>query len=189
MSRINIPAPALAALQAAHVTHFTLLELQLDSGTQYLAALAHNVEVDGTTYLAAQGIGSIEPVRETAAEAAGLAFTLSAVPSAAIASALAEPLQGRPVILKFVILDGTTPRLDPVAWQGTLDAPTITDGGATAEIRVTAEHALLRWQQPTGQRFADADHQQRHPGDPFFQYAAQVAQDTLVWPGKEFYRQ
>jgi hypothetical protein len=189
VSRINLPAAARTALAQAHVTAFLLLEMEFDSGTQRLAALPFDVVVDGQTYTAAQGIGTIEAIKETGAMAAGLAFTLSAVPSAAIASVLTEPLQGRTVTVKLVVVDGATLRVDPVVWQGTLDVPTITDGGQTAQIRITAEHAMLRWQNPTGQLYSHADQALRDPTDKFFEFGSRVAKDTLVWPAKEFFRQ
>ncbi len=53
MSRANLDSATLAALQAANVTMFVLLELDFDSGRQYLVDLPFNVPWDGNTYLAA----------------------------------------------------------------------------------------------------------------------------------------
>lgn len=189
MSRVNLTPETKAALAQAHVTAFLLVEMALDSGTQRLAALPFDVVVEGQTYTAAQAIGTIEAIKETDAQAAGLAFTLGGVPSAAIASALTEPLQGRRVTVKLAVVDGPALRVDPVVWQGTLDVPTITDGGETAQIRITAEHAMLRWQNPTGQLYSHADQALRDPADLFFEFGSRVAKDTLVWPAKEFFRQ
>jgi hypothetical protein len=189
MARINIPAPALAALQESSVSAFALLLIELDGGPLRLAGLGHDVEVDGNTYMAAQHIGSIEPVSETATEAAGLAFTLSAVPPSAIASALTEPIEGRRVTLQVVVLEGATPHLLPIEWQGTMDSWTMTRAGGPATLRYTAEHAMMRWARATGQRFCHADHSARFPGDRFFEFVTQVAEQTLVWPSKEAFRQ
>ena len=188
MSRRDITPAMQAAFAQAHVTAFVLLELGFDTGTQYLAALPFDVVVDGITYQAAQGIGSIEPITETAGYAAGLAFTLSLLTEAAIASAITSDYQGRPVTIKLAVVDGTTLRIDPVAWRGSLDVPTLTDGARSAQVRVTAESEFIRWQQPTGQLFSDADHQAAHAGDLYFQFAAAASQDTVVWPGKEFFK-
>ena len=45
-----------------------------------------------------------------------------------------------------------------------------------AVIQVTAEHALIAWQQPSGALFSDAEQQLRSPGDKFFEFAAQMAE-------------
>lgn len=189
MSRINLPGGMATALAAAHVTQFVLLQLELDGGTVYLASTPFAVDYDGHTYLAAQGIGTIEPVAETAGEVRGLAYTLSGVPSSAIAGVLTEPLQGRTVTLRLAVVDGTTLIVDPVVWQGALDVPTIEDDGATCTIRVTAEHALLGWQQPSGRLFSNEQQQKDYAGDLFFEFAADLADKTIVWPAKEFFRQ
>ena len=189
MSRINLPAGMAAALAAAHVTHFVLLQLDLDSGAVYLTSAPFDVAWSGNTYLSAQGVGAIEPITETAGEAQGMTYVLSGVPSAAIAGALTEPLQGRTATLRLAVLDAGTLLVDPVVWQGALDVPTIDDDGATCTIRVTAEHALLGWQQPSGLLFSNEQQQAAYAGDKFFEFAAELADATIVWPGKEFFRQ
>ena len=74
-------------------------------------------------------------------------------------------------------------------WTGSLDVMSISDGADSAVIQVTAEHALIAWQQPRGALFSDAEQQMRHPGDKFFEFAAQMAEPTLVWPDNSFFKQ
>lgn len=189
MSRISLPGGMAALLADAHVTWFVLLQLDLDSGTQYLTSTPFDVDYGGHTYVAAQGIGTVEPITETAGEVQGMTYTLSGVPSSAIAGVLTEPLQGRTATLRLAVLSGTTVTVDPVVWQGALDVPTIEDDGATCTIRVTAEHALLGWQQPSGRLFSNEQQQADYSGDKFFEFAAGLADATIVWPGREFWRQ
>lgn len=188
MSRTSLDAPTLAALDAAHVTQLMLIDMEFDSGTQYLTTAPHDVAWNGHTYVSAQGVGSIDAVVETDTEARGLAFTLSGVPGSAIAGALTEPIQGRKVTLRLGIVDGTTLRVDPNIWSGYLDVMTVDDTAESPTIRVTAEHASIAWQQPSGRLFSDADQQAAHAGDKFFEYAAKVAEATIVWPAKEFFQ-
>lgn len=176
------------AVQQPHVTFLVLCELYLDGGTQYLASTPHNVDWGGHTYLAAQGIGTIEPTTETATEARGLTFTLSAVQSASLASAF-EPVQGRKAILRLGIVDGGVLRVDPNVWSGTLDVLTIVDQAGNPAITVTAEHAMLAWQQPSGQLFSHQDQLAIDDTDMFFEHAAAMAETTLQWPNKVFFRQ
>jgi hypothetical protein len=187
MSRTALDPSMLSALAAAHVTSFLLLELGFDSGTQYLTSAPHNVPWDGHDYLAAQGIGSIEPIIETDSEARGLSFTLSAVAQSAIAGALTEDIQGRPVLLRMAVVDAGALLVDPNVWSGRFDAMTIEDGPSGPVIRATAEHAMIAWQQPSGQLFSDQDQQAIAPGDLFFQHAAKMAEATIVWPAKSFF--
>jgi hypothetical protein len=188
MSRA-IDAATRTALQASHVTHFCLVEMDLVGGPVRLVDLAFDVTVDGNLYTAAQGIGTIEPVTETDREASGLAFTLSAVNPAALAGALTElkAAQGRRVTLKLAVWDGVALRVDPNVWEGVFDVPVIQDGEAPV-VRVTAEHLLLGATRPRGTLSSNEDQQARAPGDKFFEYAAQLAEATIVWPGKEFFK-
>lgn len=188
MSRTNIDAPTLAALQAAQVTMFVLLELDFDSGRQYLVDLPFNVDWNGNTYLAAQGIGTIEPITETDSEARGVVLTLSAVSQAHIATALTEDIQGREVLIRLAIVDGTTLRVDPCVWRGVMDVMTIEGDQTQPVIRATCEHQMIAWAQPSGALFSDAEQQQRHAGDKFFEFAAQVAEATIVWPAAAFFK-
>lgn len=187
MSGRALDSATATALQASHVTMLLLLELGWDSGTQYLTTAPHNVDWGGHTYIAAQGIGSVDATTETATEARGLTFTLSAAPISAIASALSEPVQHRPVVVRLAVVDGGVLRVDPNMWSGRFDVMTIDDSYPNPTIRVTAEHAMLAWQTPSGALFSDAEHQDAHAGDKFFEFAAQMAEATIVWPNKTFF--
>jgi hypothetical protein len=190
-NRTNLDAPTLAALQAANVTMFMLLELDLDAGRQYLCDLPVGMSVtwNGNSYSGAQGIGSIEAVTESDVGAKGLTLTLSAVSQSAIASALTEHVQGREVLLRLAVVDGATLRVDPAVWRGYADLLISEDDGAQPVLRLTAEHAMIAWQQPSGALYSDAQHQSDHPGDKFFEYVVQMADLAIRWPNKSFFRQ
>lgn len=183
MTRANT-TEFVTASEQPHVTMFLLIQLDFDSGTVRLATLGHDVTYDGHTWTAAQGIGAIEPITETADGAMGLSFTLAAATEASIASALTEPVQGRSITLKLAILDGTTLRVDPNVWSGTFDVMTIQDG-VKPLIKVTAEHDMVRWQTPSGALMSAADQAQVDPADMFFEFAAEMSEKTIVWPSKE----
>jgi hypothetical protein len=189
VSRTNLDAPTLAALAAAQVEMFYMLELDFDGGTIYLADLAFDVEWNGNTYQAALGIGTIEPIEETDTQAKGLTLTMAAVNQASIATALTEEIQGRALRLRLAIVDGTTLRVDPGVWAGSMDVMTIEDNGADPVIRVTAENQMIAWQQPSGALFSDPEQKERFPGDRFFEFVAQMSEANVVWPGKEFFKQ
>lgn len=188
MSRTALDAPTLAALAAAHVTSLLLIEFGFDSGTQYLTSAPHNVEWGGHTYLAAQGIGSVEPIVETDADARGLVFTLSAVATSAIAGALTEPVQGRSVLVRMGVIDAGTLRVDPNVWSGAFDVMTVEDSTDGPLIRVTCEHAMIAWQQAKGTLFSDQDQRMVDADDRFLEYVAQMAEATIVWPNKSFFK-
>lgn len=187
MSRINLDAPTQAKLLEAHITCFMLAEFGFTSGTQYLTDTPFNVTVGSQVYTAAQGLGTIEPITETSTEAKGIAFTMSGVSQSAVAGALTENVQGRPITLKLAIVDGTTLRIDPCVWAGRFDVMSI-DDGQMATIRVTAEHSLIAWSQPKGTLGTHADQQIRSISDLFFRYEAEMAEKVITWPNKSFFK-
>lgn len=182
----NLPAGVEGALDQGHVVMFLLVELYFDGGTVYLSGLGHDVNHGGNTYVATQSIGSVAPTTESGSGVRGLTFTLSASGSAAIASALTEPVQDRKVVVKLGVLDASGDLLiDPNVWTGYLDVMTITDSARQPTIKVTAEHAMARWQQPSGKLFSHADHIIDYPNDKFFEFADEMASKSIIWPSKE----
>lgn len=179
-----------AAMQASHVDGFLLCEMALDSGTIYVVGLAFEVTWNGNTYLPVLGLGTVQEILETDSEVDGLTFTLAGVQESSIAIVLSEQVQGRSVVMRQVALkpDGTV-MVDPLLWQGELDTMTLDDSGPTAVVTVTAEHKLAAWAEPNLLRYSDEDQQKLHPGDRFFQFAAAMAEATIVWPNKTFFKQ
>lgn len=180
------------AVDARHVKWFPLLELALDSGTQYLAG--HNAPVDygGHTYLAALGLGTIDTIEETDAEVKGLVFTMTAVPSSSVSLSLGTEVQGRGVLLRLAFIDAAGAlQVDDNVWSGYLDQAPMEDDPETNRtvIRVTAEHRLVRWDTPRPLRFSDEDQRVISSSDGFFKHTAAIAEATLNWPYKEFFQQ
>ena len=192
MSGRGIDTPTATALAQPHVITCLLAELYLDGGTQYLTSAPHDVPWSGNTYRTLGGLASVDVITETATEARGLVFTLAAVSEAAIAGAF-EHVQGRKAILRLAVVDTSTApptlRVDPNVWTGYLDVLTIEDQAAQPVIRCTAEHAMLAWRTPPGQLFSHADQQAIDASDLFFEYSASLADATIVWPGREFFKQ
>lgn len=188
MTGRSLTAGYAAALQAAHVTQWVLVEMYFDSGTLYIAGLPFPFTYLGNTYLPALGLGTVQQIIETDNEVQGLSFTISGVPEASISLALSEPVQGRRVVVRQCALVGTTVEVDDSAWEGQLDVMTVDDSGPTATITVTAEHALAAWAEPRQILHSHEDQQLISPGDMFYEYASGLSQATLVWPDKNFGR-
>lgn len=186
MSGRNLDSNFEAAMQAAHVDGFVMVDMILDSGPLYLCGLPFSFAWAGKTYIGVGGLGSVAQILETDREVAGLTFTLSGVPEDKIALVHQEDVQGRAVQVRMAVLDGTTVYVDENVWQGLLDVMTIDDSGPKATINVTAEHTLNAWEEPNVLLYSHEDQQRVAPGDKFFEFAAEMSNATIVWPGKEF---
>jgi hypothetical protein len=93
------------------------------------------------------------------------------------------------VTLRLGFIDGGVLRVDSNVWTGSFDQMLVDDSADNPVIRVTCESELIAWQQASGTLFSDQEQQELHPGDLFFQSAAAMAEKTLAWPNKVFFKQ
>ncbi|GAA0493772.1 hypothetical protein [Pigmentiphaga daeguensis] len=179
-----------AAINAGHVQLFYLLEMEFRSGTIYLTNLGFNVTWNGQEYTGAGAVGAVEEIRESAAaEATGLKFTLSGVPSEMVAIALGEHVQGRWARLYTAFWANGAIVADPVLeWAGLVDTLAISDGAESATIQVSVESRVVSFKRPNVRRYNNADQQSQYPGDRFFEYVEEMAEKPLVWPSREFWK-
>lgn len=177
-----------ANITAAHVTGIALVEMDFDGGTVYFTDAPHDVTYAGNSYLSLFGVGSVSEITETDTEVKGMQFSISGVSQAAIAMVLTERIQGRPVKFMLATLSGTALSVDLNVWAGILDVMSIQREDGTATINITAEHPLARWDQPNLLRYSHQDQLRLHPGDMFFEFAESMAEVTITWPGKEFFK-
>lgn len=185
MSARGLASSVVAAVQNPHVPHFPLLKMEFDSETVYLAGVDFNVSYAGQLWLAAYGIGTIEKTVETPGQIEGLRFTLSGVSDESLAAAQQEEYQGRAVTVLWAFLDGETLCVDPTAWQGRLDQPSIALGRTTATITVTAENRMADWARPRKLLFNHADQQRIDSTDTFFLGIEQMENAEIVVFSKE----
>ncbi len=186
MSARGLTTGLVDAIEADHVNFFPLLKIEFDSGPIYMAGTDFNIEYDGQIWLAARGIGTIEKTTETPDQVEGLKFTLSGVTDEALAEAQQENYQGRRVTLLWCFVDETgTLHVDPLAWQGRLDQPTIALGKTTATITVTAENRMADWQRPRELMFNDADQKRIDPTDNFYRDIESMENAEFVIFSKE----
>lgn len=177
-----------AALASARLQAFPLLELGFSSGTNYVCGLAHDVSYGGNTYVAGFGLINVAPISETAASAQGLQIQIAGAPSANLALALTERVQGRPCTLRMAVIDASgTLQVDANVWTGLMDTLAIDDSGDNPIVTLTAEHMLTVWERARPVRYTDAQQQALHPGDKCCEFVAALAEAQIVWPGKAFF--
>jgi hypothetical protein len=185
------PSTAFAnALAAGSVQLTYLVELDFDSGSLYLNTSAIPLTWNGHTWLAAGAMGKIEATTESAAgDVPGLRMELSGLSSSYVAIALAEHVQGRTVKLYLALFDSNNAIIvDPVLeWSGLIDQMSISDGGGTASIVLTAESRLIDFKRSRVKRYNSTDHQRDHPSDEFFSFVEAIQEKQIVWPSKKFW--
>ena len=144
----------------------------------------------GQTYLGVAGAGRIDTVDDQPGELKGLNFELSGVPSSMLALVLSEPVQGKLVTIYTAIFDANCQILDAVVeWAGRLDVMTIAESGQAAVVTVSAEHIGIDLLRPGNSRFSNQDQQRLYPGDAFFEYVVDQADQQIIWPAASYFRQ
>lgn len=186
----TISAAEIAALQSRSPPLAVLVEMALSTPLN-LNTSSLNLTIGGTTYYGTRGLGTIDTVQETPAEVRQLRFTMSGVPSASIALALTEPVQGKLVTLKLAIFDPVTYQIlgSHTRWSGRLDVMGIDDGAGSATLTVTAEHAGIDLIRPGVSLYTDLEQQRLFPGDLFLQYLNDQVEQKIVWPAASWGRQ
>ena len=178
-----------AALLANPVPMVVLVELYLTSAI-YLCTAGIDLVVGGVTYLGTRGLGKIDTVADSPAEIKPLSFEISGVPSAQVALALSEPVRGKQVIVKSLLLDPATyqPLTPRVRWQGNGDVMLLREQGGTATISVQAEHVAADLLRGTPSYWSDAEQRRLYPGDPSLQFLADQVEQKIVWPAASYYK-
>lgn len=68
-------------------------------------------------------------------------------------------------------------------WTGTMDVASVIHDESGSVARMTCEPAAAKLLRPNVSRYANEDHQQRWPGDEFFEYLAQMEKKDVLWGG------
>lgn len=190
-----MPRPLTAAFKtAAEAEHVRVMALvSFDFGTGFVRAtsapydVTYDLESTGgaETYLGLGQFGKISPVEEAGEiKPYQMQFELSGVAATLVSTALNEDYQGRSAKLWFALMDEEYAIIaDPqLMFDGLMDTMDIR-AGAEGVIVIIAQSRLARWEIPISHRWNDAAQQARFPGDLGFEFAEQMVEKVLVWPG------
>ncbi len=185
----TLSAAVAAAIAKPVVPLAQLLFLDL-STPQRLNTSAWDLTWGSFVWSGALGIGKIEQVQDSPGEVSGMQFSLIGVDSAHIATALAEPLQGKVATLYTAIFDDVSYQvLDAyVEWSGFLDQMPIREQGNEAMIAVTAEHAGIDLIRPRVVKYSAADQARIDATDRAFEFVVDQAERPIVWPASTYFQ-
>lgn len=155
-----------------------------DDGYLRLWSGTGTVSWNGYLWTGAGNLLAISPLQETSEiQATGFTVTLSGMPSANIATALAATRQG---MLGNIWLGCLTQAgaviADPfLARQGRLDVPSIDDAGDTCTISVQYEDRLVDLERPRERRYTNEDQHLDYPLDQGFEFVPALQDAQAVW--------
>lgn len=179
MSR-TVPADLLTALGQSEVELFYAVELNFSSSPVRLWTGFGDKTIGTDTYIGSGNllmIDGIDEVNDLSAKSMNL--SLSGVPSSLVSLALQEPYQRRSC--KVYLGSG-----DSVIeiFSGLMNTMTIEDSGESSVINLTVESKLIELERSSNWRYTAESHKQRHAGDTFFDFVAELQDVSIVW-GRE----
>lgn len=184
----ELPA-GLPALTEANVFRPVLLvELAWPSGTVRAWSGYGILPWAGNSYLGTGDLGTVSPIGESNDLGAnGVVISLSGIPSANIAEALANDAQGRSGKIHLGAMnDAGVLASDPyLIFDGLIDVTSIEDDGTTATVSVSLEKELID-RRLQSRRSTHEDQQIDYPGDLFFEYVAGLQDKTVSWGGHSY---
>lgn len=164
----------------------------IDFGDTELALNTSNMDLvwDVVTYVGAAGLGSINVINDSPGEVKGISFDLAGVSSSQIAIALddANVWQGSVITIRTAILDSSWDVVDaPIEWSGYGDTMSLSEDGETAVVQATAESTAVDLLKGSPLTYSDVDQQNLFPGDLAFEYVNDQAEQSVVWPSREWF--
>lgn len=183
MSR-DLTAGAITEVDAATLRPVIFYEGVFTGGTLRLWSGLGTITWNSQTWTGAGNLLGISGIGETAdLRAEGVTLSLSGMPTALIAIALAQAQLGLAgsVWLGFLTAAGAVVADPYLAFAGKLDVPSIDDDGDTCTISVSYEHQLIDLERARIRRWTNDDQQIDHPGDRGFEYVASLPDQVLEW--------
>jgi hypothetical protein len=181
-----------AALAASVVRPVFLFEGEFANGTTNAWTGIGTLSWDGKEWLGVGHLAGASPIVETGDPVAhGIAVSLSGIPSARIAQALAQSRQGRPgrIWLGLLVENSDSPPtgalelvVDPdLSFDGRLDVPEIEEGGEAAIIRISYESRLVDLERPRERRYTPEDQKIDYPDDLGFDFVPELQEWNGFW--------
>ncbi|HYC64519.1 MAG TPA: hypothetical protein VEC14_07305 [Reyranellaceae bacterium] len=171
------------AIAGAVVPVAFFAEFQFASGTvRFWSGYGEKIW-DGQTWNGAGELAGFSAVDETTEiGAAGMTFTLSGVPNALRALALADAYRNRLCKLWLAILDAAgNVTATYQAFGGRMDVLTLEAAGPTSTIALAAFNRLVDLHRARASRYTHAEQLRRFPGDLGCEFAAKLAEKPLWW--------
>lgn len=180
----TLTGATLTEIQATAKRPVIFFEMDLLGGAQvFMWSGLGSIVWNGQTWLGVGNLGAVANIVEsTDTIAQGVQVSLSGVPSALIADALAQVQRGLAgkLYLGFMDANGNIV-VDPVlAFSGRLDQPEIDKDPSTPVINITYANRLAALERPLERRLDSQDQQIDYPGDKGFDFVPSIQQ----WNGK-----
>mgnify|MGYP003599890855 CR=1 FL=1 len=174
-----------AALSAGHVEQFFAVKIYRPTEHVRAHTGVGELVIDGEIYIGLGNLGSISSAKQDGGTSpSDISLSLSLLDSSMLATALNEQIVGSPVEIMMGVLDDTNQiAAVDILFAGSITAVSATVGD-TSQVSYTCSSELYEWDKIPSNRYTDESHRQRHAGDRFFRYVAQMSERSIYWGSK-----
>jgi hypothetical protein len=173
-----------AALASPSVTLCLFVKLEFTSGTQRYHSGIGSVTLNSESYIGVGELGAIEAVREDSRlSMKGIKIQLSGVDTTKVDLSINESIRGRNATLYLGTVDPETAVCNDYVeiFSGYMDSVQYVRSETEGAMSLAVESIMTQFDLPSVRRATNEDHQERYPGDKFFEYVRRVANTTLIW--------
>ena len=174
-------------LNASQLSPFYALEFVFDSGTLRLWTGVGTLTANSVSWTGGAGvIGLSSSTESTDLTANSLTISLNGLDTSLLSLSLDEPYRNRPFRLFLGALNSSNQSVASLyqLFYGRMDTMSIQDEGATANIVLVVENALVDLNRPRLRFLTDEEQQSRYPGDLSLENVAQLQDRPLYWGRK-----
>lgn len=185
MSRPDLDSSLIAALDDDVIYPAFLFEGEFADGWVRCWTGLGDRSYDGNTYTGIGWLIGMSSMEETTdIKAAGITVSLNGVPSEVVSIALQSLRQNKAgrVYVALDQADGTNIGTFKY-FEGRLDVGQIDERAETATVLLNYESRLIDLERASQRRYTNEDQQQEYPGDRGMEYAAGLADVSIVWGG------
>lgn len=183
MSR-DIGSDLITESTSEHFVFITMVKLEFDAGDITLHNGLGNVSYDGDTYLGVGDFGSISNIKESGDFSDdSITLHLSGVDSDLINNALTANYYLRPVTVFIAPISKTTGALLGTPYEiskGEMSSIGVAFGTRDT-IELIYETESAKFQEANDRRNSNADQQNEHSGDQFFEFVERVNAARIRW--------
>lgn len=172
-----------AEIEASALKPCILVKAEFDSGDLRLWSGLTEITYNAEAYTGAGNLLSVSAVQETQdLKANNVNFGLSGIPSSLVSIALSEDYQGRRITAWFGVLNDSGLISDPYKiFSGFMDVMSLSDGGETAEITLSAENELIELRDAKERRYTPEDQKIDYPNDKGFEFVPTIQDRIVTW--------
>lgn len=175
------------AAAAGDVRPILLFEGLFDTGAVRFFTGIGQLSWSARTWYGSGSLIGFEPVEETnRTESSGIRITLNGIDGSIVSLALSEAYQGRKVNVYLALLNSSNAVIaDPdTLFAGRADVMTISDGGDTCTISLSAENRLVDLQRPRTRRYEPEDQKLYYPSDLGFDFVPTMQDINIKWSSR-----